>query len=217
MASKTLLELVNEVLLTTGDYSKLTTVINSPGDIAERIMNFLNMTIEDIERTADMPELRYDFSVTADGVNSIWDAPGPVDVRPDSAVIVTVDKYSLEEVTPGMLHAMKAAGTVAQPPKFFARNASPSGLLSIEIYPTPASGSQIDIVAYKRATPFTLSDTATTELMNNNLLVLGALAHIDAYDGMQRGYMQLYQMAKQDMIAQRFKNMQIRITPEDYR
>jgi len=217
MASSTALDLVNQIIVMTGDYSKLSTVVNSPSNIAERIINFLNMAVRDIAKSADLPELRYDFVGTADGTNFIWDVTG-ADVRPDSAVVVTVNQYTMEEVSPGKLQMLRKEGSYnGGRSRFFARSASSSGLLSVELYPTPANGDTIEIVSYKRPTLFTVSDTSTTEIMNDDLLILGALAHMDAFDGLNRGYIQRYEVERNRARTQRWKNQQIRIQPEDYR
>ena len=58
MASSTTLELANKVLRGTGDADQLTTISGSVGGIGERIVEFLNLTIGDVEKAVNWPFLR---------------------------------------------------------------------------------------------------------------------------------------------------------------
>lgn len=216
MASDTALNLVNQILVMTGDYEKLATVVGSPANIAERYIHSLNYTIDDLRNTIQFEELRYDFTGTADGINDTWDTSG-ANVEPSAAVKVTVDKNVLEEVTWGRMQELKATNPYPGQPAFFSRLSTSTGNLSIQIYPTPATGQTINIVSSITPTKFTLNDTDTTEINDNTLLVMGAIAHADAFVGMERGYMQLYQAMKRERWVARNRNLDLRVQVEDYR
>lgn len=216
MASDTALNLVNRILRMTGDYTPLTTVVGSPANIAERYIDSLNITIDDARNHIDFEELRYDFVGTADGTNSVWDTSG-ANVEPSAAMTVTVDNNVLEEVSWKRMQDMRATNYITGQPAYFSRLSTATGNLSVDIYPTPANGATITIISSIRPTYFTVNDTDTTEINDNTLLVLGAIAHADAYAGMERGYMQLYMRHIADRWVNRNRNLNIRIIPEDYR
>jgi len=216
MPSDNALNLVNKVLVATGDYAKLTTVVNSPADIAERIINFANITLADIGRNVDMPIVRDVFTATGDGTNSIWES-----TQANSAAFninyVVVGQSRLRELTVAQLAEARATRSMVGLPQVFARRATGSGTMSIDVFPTPSAGTNIEVVSYKTPAQFTLSDTSTTEMNNiDDLLVLGCLMHMDAYDGMQRGYAALYEKAKLKLMQDTYKTTQIRIQPESY-
>jgi len=217
MASATALTLVNRVLSTTGDYTSLSTVVGSPGGIAERIINFLNITIADVGRIMDMPILYNTFSATADGLNGVWASPDVTSAN-DSTIAVSVDRQYLEEVSLAQMTRHKTVRDITGLPQVFSRRRNAAGGLEVEIYPVPASGSLINIEAYNNPSELTVTDLATTELTGiDDILVLGALSHMDAYDGMNRGYEAKYQASKNKLFTHLNRNKQIRIQPESYR
>jgi len=220
MPSDNALTLVNRVLRTTGDYSQLATVVASPAGIADRIIDFLNITLDDLARKIEFPVLESTFQVVADGVNSIFISTINY-ASVASGVNCVVDGIGkLEEISRSKLMDMKAKpnniGVYGQP-SVFARQAGVSGELALEVFPLPAVGTVISVLANLSPTKFTTIDTSVTEIANNDLLVLGALAHTDAYDGLERGYMALYIKAKNDLWQQTYQSEQYRIETESYR
>ena len=69
MASDTALVLVNRIFRATGDYTSVATVVGSPADIAERAIDFLNITLKDLARLIDFDVLAASFTGTGDGIN----------------------------------------------------------------------------------------------------------------------------------------------------
>lgn len=217
MASDTLLDIVNDILLMTGDHAKLASVIGSPANIAERYKAALNITIDDARVDILFPELQDDFSAVADGMNSQWEATSIV-AEPGDVIAVSVgDNGDLEEITRALMQHYRSINYASGEPEYFTRGINSAGTgLMVDIYPTPPANEQITVIANKSPTYFILADTATTEINDNTLLQLGAIAHADAYAGMDRGYMQLYTSYKARKITHKNRNKQYRMTPEDY-
>ncbi len=188
--SDTLLNLVNRVLRTTGDAKEVTTVSGSL--IAERITDFLNQTIGDVEQAANWPRLRIDAQGTGDGISGIFDFTGSQNIREDGPVSVWIAAQKLlDELTPVLFDAKKAA-TVTGSPLWFVRRVSSTGKAEVEIYPIPASGDVINMSAYQRASRFDSTVDAGTTEFDDDILAYGALMHLDAYDGLDRGYASLF-------------------------
>jgi len=218
MPSDTSLNLVNQILVMTGDYqTKLTTVVGSPANIAERYIYGINYTLRDLVNEISFEELRSDFNAAGNGVDSLWVQSG-VNARAASIEAVTGNRLRLEEVTRGRMAELRANNLLnnGSPSEFFTREVSSTGELAVDIYPTPANGAVINVIASITPTPLTVSDNSTTEITDNELLVLGGIAHADAFVGMERGYMQLYQKMKKSRWVDRNKNVNIRIQTEDY-
>jgi len=216
MSSSTALALVNDVLLLTGDYSSLSTVAGAPGAIGERIIGFLNMTIADIERRGNWPELRVNAQGTADGITGIMTFSGTADLRADGAVSVWIPNHGeLEEVSPEQFDIIVASGKMTGLPNIFQRGSDATGKLQIQIHPLPVSGTVINVSAYKHATRFTNTDTSITELPDD-LLRLGALMHMDAYDGISRGYAALFEKALDGTLSKLYSNSNYQIMVESY-
>jgi len=216
MSSSTALALVNDVLLLTGDYSSLATVAGAPGDIGERIVGFLNMTIADIEKKGNWPELRVNAQGTADGITDIMSFSGTQDIRADGAVSCWIaDQSLMDEVTPEQFDSIVASRKMTGLPKIFQRGSDVNGKLQVQIHPMPSAGDVVNVSTYKHATRFTTSDTSTTELPDD-LLRLGALMHMDAYDGMNRGYNTLFQDALAGSLAKLYSNMNYQVMVESY-
>jgi len=216
MASDTCLNIVNKVLRMTGDHEVITTVVGSPANIAERVIDFMNIVLKDICKKIEFPELFTAFTSTANGVDTQYVADGFV-TRPRSGLTCTVDNTLLEEVSHRRLHELRAQNTYTGLPVVYARIAGVNGELGIDIYPMPPSGSTITILAAKEPTLFTVSDTSTTEVQADDLLELGAIAHMDAFSGMERGYMQLYEAAKSHTWKDTYEHQAYRIQPVSYR
>jgi len=215
MASDTALNLVNEVLVLTGDYDKVATVVGTPANIAERVIRFMNIALEDITRKIDFPILANDFSGTGDGVQSIF-LSAVTTASPHSAISCTVNTYVLEEVSRKRLNEMRDSNYTSGVPQFFCAVSGTNNELGVDVYPTPSNGSTVNVLAALNATKFTVADTSTTEVSANDLIVLGAIAHMDAFSGMERGYMQLYEAARNRHWTQMYGNQQYRTTIEDY-
>ena len=216
MASDTALNLVNEVFVLTGDYTKVTTVVGSPADIAERVIRFMNITVNDLARKIDFPILENSFTGTGDGANSQF-ISSSLTFSPNSAISCTVNTYALEEVSRKRLNEARDTNDLSGVPQYFTTISGANNELGVDIYPTPSSGATIKVLASSNPTLFTVSDTSITEIDVNDLIVLGAIAHMDAFAGMERGYMQLYEAARNRHSTQMYGNQQFRITPEDYR
>lgn len=217
MASDTALNLVNRIFRLTGDYSPVTTVVGSPSQIAERAIDFLNITLQDLTKVVEFDILNTSFLGTGDGTNSVF--IGTVtSADPGSTIVVTVGNQVLEEVTRRRMQELRTEVGAAYPylPQYFTRVTDTAGNVGVDIYPTPAVGAIITVLAQQNPTLFTVSDTSTTEITNNDLLVTGAIAHMDAFSGMERGYMQLYEEQKKRLWVNTFEKRDIRITTEDY-
>lgn len=212
----TALSLVNEVLLLTGDNNALTTITGSVGSIGERIVGFMNLTISDIEKKANWPVLRSDSTGVADGINDKYDFVGTEDIRAGSAVSVWIENLSqLDEVTPEQFDIIVASRKMTGRPAIFQRGVGTTGKLQIQMHPMPTSGDVIHVTAYMKATRFTNTDTSTTEL-DDDLIRYGALMHMDAYDGQQRGYAALFRGAVNSAIAQMYSNTNYQMMVENY-
>jgi len=222
MASETALALVNRIIRTTGDWQvPLSTVVGSPGSVADRAIDFLNWTLQDLCKIIEFDVLHASFTGTGDGVNSEFISSG-INAAPDSAVTVTVDTNVLEEVSRRRLQEMRASNYLVSSnstlsvPTYYARTSDANNALGVDIYPTPASGAAITVLAQQSPTLFTVNDASTTEIAENDLLALGAIAHMDAFAGMERGYMQLYEDAKKRLWVNNYSNQQLKAVPEDY-
>jgi len=216
MASSTALELVNRALITTGDYAKLNTVINSPADIAERIISFLNLVVADVGRIMDFPILSEVFNGISDGTSSKFQSSTGTGMAANSVRSCSVNGIRLELVTDAQLVSYRADG-IAGLAQFFSITRLPTGELEADVFPTPASNLPVSIIASNDPSPFTLVDTSTTEYTGmDDILLLGVLQHMDAFDGLNRGYAKLYAEAKLKLYTHMNRNMQIRITPESY-
>ena len=216
MPSDTVLNFVNKVALTTGDFNKLTTVVGSPANIAERIVHFMNMTLRDLLRKVDFPIMHTSFSGTGDGVNAEF-ATSVVDARAFSDIIVTIDTYSIEEVGREKYLGMVASNSEPGLPKYFMRSVGTANELTVLIYPIPANGASITISTDAEPTLFTVADASTTEVAEDDLILIGTIAHMDAFSGMERGYMQLYESERNKFWTKANAGQQFRVEPEDYR
>jgi len=214
--SDTLLNLVNRVIRTTGDGQEVTTV---SGDLlAERITDFLNQTIGDVEQVANWPRLRVDAQGTGDGSSGTFDFTGTENIREDGPVSVWIsgDGRVLDELTPIQFDAQLSKSLTGKP-LWFQRRVASTGKVSIQIYPVPASGSTVNMSAYKRATRFSSStDSGTTEF-DDDVLVYGALMHLDAYDGLDRGYATLFKRHLDMKVAMVYSNRVFAVDADSYR
>ena len=215
MASDTALVLVNRIFRTTGDYGSVATVVGSPSDIAERAIDFLNIALKDLTRLIDFDVLAASFTGTGDGINSQYISSGIL-ASPDSAISVTVDTNIVEEVSRKKLNEMRDSQQLSGVPTYFCRVSDANNNLGVDIYPLPASGATIKVLAQQTPTLFTVADASTTEIDENELLVLGAIAHMDSFSGMERGYMQLYEASKNNLWVKNFSNQGLRVTTESY-
>jgi len=216
--SSTLLTLVNKVLVTSGDSSPVTTVTGSVGGIAERITEFLNLTIGAIENRTNWAALRVNASGLASGNDDVFDFIGLEDVRSGGAVSVWIaNKGLMQELTPEQFDTQLALQSNTGNSLFFQRGTSVTdGKFQIQLYPTPANGDVISVSAYKRATRFDSAvDTSTTEF-DDDILVLGALMHLDSYDGLNRGYAALYQDQLNSDVMANMSNRGTRVEVDGY-
>ena len=217
MSSSTLV-LVNHVLSLTGGGKQLTTIIDSPGGIADRIVRFLNIVSDQINaKPVSWIQLRVNATGTGNGTDDIFEFSGAEDVPPSSVVSVWLPAYGrLSEVT-----ARQFDDTVADPsitytqPTIFQRGATTAGVAQIQIYGVPGNGDVINMSAYKKPTRLT-NDASTTEF-DDDILTLGALMHMDAYDGLDRGYASLFSDRLDLMVLEEMRNMEIITVPVDYR
>ena len=227
MASSTLFNLVNSVLRLSGDLNDITDtggtsdVHDAAGGVGRRITEMLNLVITKIEREGNWAALREDSFGTTDGVNDTYEFIGAADARGSGTVAVWVSGYGrLDEVTAEQFAKLVAEGGVAaSTPLYFQRQLSAAGNLQIQMYPLPAANLTVNVSAYRKATKFSTNpavDTETTEF-DDDILVTGALMHLDLYDGLQRGYDVLFKDALNMMKLESMSNKHIRIEFEDYR
>jgi len=216
MPSDTALTLVNKVLRITGDYEPVTTVVGSPANIAERIIDFLNITLDDIVRKIEFRELLTGFQAAGNGVDSEFIQNGVTARSRDIRSVFVDSNPRLEQVSETKFTEMRNTNAVSGVPAIFMAISGPNGELGVNIYPTPANGSTVSVAGSIQPTHFTVDDASTTEIMENDLFVLGAVAHSDAFSGMDRGYMQLYEAAKARAWHNIYEHQQFRIETEDY-
>lgn len=211
------LVIVNDILLLTGDHSALPTISGSIGSIGERVVGFMNLTVSDIERKANWPELRVNSQGTADGINDILEFTGTDDVRADSAVSCWIAGLTLlSEVTPEQFDIIIASQQMSGPSQIFQRGTSSSGKLTVQIYPMPAKGNIVNVSAYKRADRFDVTDDNSTTELDDDIIRYGALMHMDAYDDSDRGYAALFENALNGSIAKLYSNSNFRVMVESY-
>jgi hypothetical protein len=221
--SSTALTLVNRVLAVTGDYKSLTTISGSPAGIGARIVEFLNLTIGDVEKRTNFPFLRVNSQGTGDGTNDIFVFSGTEDVRFGGAVSVWLAQNGVaKELTPSQFDAVVASpnttsASTTSTDYYFQRGVdATTNKLTIQLYPTPPTGVTINITAHKKATRLdSATDTSVTEI-DDDVLVYGALMHMDAYDGMDRGYSALYKNHLDEYVMEFYANRDIQITMESY-
>ena len=216
--SSTALQLVNKILVLTGDYQKLVTIAGAPADIGERIVHFLNEAISDIDSQANWPQLRLSVTGTGDGVNDTFEFGGTEDVRFDGAISVWIPNVGkLVELPPQEFDRVKAENVIRGNPIYFLRGVSPTGKLQIQFYPIPSNGQTLNVTAYRRATKLDPAiDTSVTEF-DDELLIYGAMAHMDAFDGMDRGYGPMFQKALYDAVFKTYLNTEYRRNAESYK
>jgi hypothetical protein len=222
MASSTLKELTNVVLRTTGDLAELTatqTVAGASGGIGKRITDFFNLVIGKIEKESNWAPLRWDSQGTTDGINDTYEFNGADDMRAGGVVSVSIDTLGiLEEVTTAQFDKLKSEGVIGGSASYFQRQISAAGLMQVQIYPLPAAGLTLNVRGYKKASKFTQPpvDTETTEF-DDDLLVTGALMHIDLYDQIDRGYATLFMDGLAVAKLEAISNRQVRVTVESYK
>ena len=215
--SSSALVLVNNVLSLTGDGKQLLTITGSPGGIADRIVRFLNIVSDQINaRPINWPQLRVNVQGIGDGVEDIFEFDGAEDVPSSSAISVWLPAYGrLSEVT-----ARQFDDAVADPavtytqPTIFQRGSSTSGAIQIQMYGVPGNGDIINISAHQKPTRLT-NDASTTEF-DDDVLTLGALMHMDAYDKEERGYAALFNERLDLMMLEEMRNMEIVTIPVSY-
>lgn len=204
--SSTALDLVNKVLRTTGDYKQLAAISGSPAGIGERVVEFLNMTIEELESMANWPILQILSQGTADGLTDVYEfSDVATSVRADGPVSLWIAGHkSLEEVSHVQFDAMLASASLSgQRPEYFRRSATTAGEAQFQIYPIPAAGDIVNLTAFKKAARLDAAvPTGTTEF-DDVVLVYGALMHMDAYDQQNRGYAQMFR----NLVDQRLVHM----------
>ena len=210
----TALVLVNRVLNTTGDYQDLTSIDGAPVDIGTRILNFLNTTIAEVELITNWPVLRQDLTATTRG-DTVYTYLDTYDIRTEGPVSVWLDgDKQLEELAAEQFDKIKARDGTSGTPRYFQRRVGAGKQLSIEILGTVAAGGTLNVSAYRRATRLT-TDSSTTEF-DDDILVLGAIMRMDAYDGLDRGYAGLYKNMHGALVNSKFKNSHYRISVESY-
>jgi hypothetical protein len=215
MDTRPLLDIVNDVLLMDGEYSTLPTVASSPANVAERVMVCLNMTLRDLGRMCNIPELRVDLTAVSTG-STTYEALN-ANYASWSSTAYTVDGYIIEEVSAEQLLRHQAEGAYTAP-TYFARKEGEFGGMAVDFYPAPAVGMTISSTSYAEPAPFVLTDVSVSNVASmEDILILGALAFLESYKGEATGLTQRYEAAKLKYMSQLTKNMDLRITPEDYR
>ena len=215
MPSDTVLNFVNKALRITGDYEPLGTVVSSPANIADRIVDYANIVLDDVTRKIEFSDLDLSFSVVATGIDNEYVVAGAL-TRPNSALTCTVGTTVLEEVSRQKLHEIRAQNLYTGQSRYFARFAGTIGELGVDIYPLPPAGETITVLGSLEATKFTVADASVTEIQADDLILLGIVAHMDSYSGMERGYMQLYEAAKARAWKDTFEHQALRVECEDY-
>jgi len=216
MATSTALIFVNKVLSLTGDLPALTTVVGSPNGIADRILNFANLTIDSISRKSDWPELRLDFTGSTDNTGYMT-IPSSNNANFRGITYVSSGKHLLEAASASQMAKMVAENTIGgQAPRFYNRSQDINGSLQIQLYPVPASGDTVNLTAYVEPNVFTVLDTSTASFYDA-LVLYGTLAQLDIYDGQDRGYAIMFANELKQALTATFDGDGFRITPESYR
>jgi len=219
------LTLTNRVLRLTGDLPQITgspkqaaAIIGSVGGVAERIVEYLNLTIGDIERRRNWDILRVDASGLGNGVDALFDFGGTEDVRSYGGISIWITgQGSLAERTPEQLNELKAApAPISGQPIYFTRKAGLTGKAQFEIFPVPSSGQMVNMTAYRKATRFDATVATSTTEFDDDALVYGAMYHLDAFDGLNRGYAPIYNDIVLKMIEEATMNREIQAVPESY-
>lgn len=211
MASNSALTLVNRILSTTGDYSALASLVGSPAAIADRIIDFLNIALSEVEQVSEWPELREEASFNGTGSAVEFIYVGASDVPPNGIGSVwIVGGDLLYELSGPQFDKVKAQAASGAVPRYFRRGYdSITSKPSVEIYPAPAAGTgNVKVTMYKRATRFVAGDDSATNKteLDDSLLIHGALMHMDAYDGMDRGYAPAYEKMKENAVMANTRN-----------
>lgn len=223
MASSTALTLVNRVLSVTGDSKALATIAGSPGGIGERIVEFINLVIGEVEKKTNWPFLRSDSIGVGDGVNDAFVFTGTDDIRFGGAVSVWIaNNGTARELTPEQFDVILSTPTAVTQTSsstteyYFQRGVdATTGKLFVQLYPVPPAGAVIHLSGFRKATRLTTTTTSTTEF-DDDILIYGALMHMDAYDGMNRGYATLYAEHLAEYVMEQYANRSIQITTESY-
>jgi len=212
------LTLTNRVLRLTGDLPQVATIVGSVGGVAERIVEYLNLTIGDIERRRNWDILRVDASGLGNGVDALFDFGGAEDVRSYGGISIWITgQGSLTERTPEQLNELKAApAPISGQPIYFTRKAGLTGKAQFEIFPAPSNGQVINMTAYRKAVRFDATVTTSTTEFDDDALVYGAMYHLDAFDGLNRGYAPIYNDIVLKMIEEATMNREIQAVPESY-
>ena len=217
MSSSTTLVLVNKVLRMTGSFKQLAAITGSVGGIGERIIEMLNLAMTDIETKANWPELRVNAQGTANGTDDIFLFSGSENVKADGPVSVWIaTEDTMEEVTPAQFDKIVAGTTLVGNSQVFQRGSSATGVAQVQIFPVPSSGEVVNMSSYKRATR--LDDTtpsAVTEF-DDEILVMGAIMHMDLYDQINRGYTKRFNDMLTNRFMSYFSNNAIRVEIDDY-
>jgi len=212
------LTLTNRVLRLTGDLPQVTAIVGSVGGVAERIVEYLNLTIGDIERRRNWDILRVDASGLGNGVDTLFDFGGTEDVRSYGGISIWITgQGSLRERTPEQLNELKAApAPISGQPLYFTRKAGLTGKAQFEIFPAPSNGQVINMTAYRKAVRFDAAVATSTTEFDDDALVYGAMYHLDAFDGLNRGYAPIYNDIVLKMIEEATMNREIQAVPESY-
>ena len=211
------LTLVNDVLSLTGDAGSQTTIAGS--GISERVVRFINIVSDQINaRPINWTQLRTNAQGTGDGVNDIFEFTGADDVQSTSVISVWLPAYGrVTEVT-----ARQFDDAVADPsitytqPTIYQRGTNTAGQAQVQIYGLPASGDVINMSAYKKPTRLDPTDDNSVTEFDDDILILGTLMHMDAYDGLDRGYASLFNDRLDLMVLEEMRNMEIVTVPADY-
>jgi len=212
------LVLVNDVMSMTGDSKQLSTIAGSSGGIAERTVRFMNQVIADVEQMHNWAFLRTNAAGVANGVDDIFEFSGTEDVRVGGAVSVWIaGQGSLKELSPSQFDSVIGDNALTgSEPLYFQRGSNAAGTVQVQIYPVPASGTVINLSAYKEADRFDANDDASTTQFDDAVIRYGALMHTDAYDGLDRGYTALYKNHLDHMIISALSNTNYTVQPESY-
>jgi len=216
MSSDTVLNFVNKTLRITGDYEPLATVIGSPANIADRIVDYMNIVLDDITRKIEFRELITPFISIANGVDSEY-ITTILTTRPRSSLGLSIGTMPVEELAPIDLNKMRDQNLGISGTQYYARISGPNGEAGVDMYPTPVQGTEIRLYASQEPTKFTVADASVTEVQADDLILLGTIAHMDSYSGMERGYMQLYEASKNRAWRDTYEHQQLRVQPESYR
>jgi len=199
--NSTALVFVNKILSLTGDNPALTTLAGSPGSIADRIINFANLVIADLnDAPVNWEQLRVEMTGTGDGASTEYQVSTTDIVYPEDIEEVTIFQNPITEVTKAQMQRYMSQNLSGNP-QFWSRKLGTLADAAVDIYPAPGTAHTITMSAYRQPVYFDVAVDSGTNDFDDRIMIYGTLAQMDGYDGLDRGYGAMYATTKSRMIT----------------